>query len=113
MSSAKKIILIPIFIAIFTFSFTVLEFGLEIHMRTQLIEPFIFALSAVFCIFYASFRRRILTISLLLLALMVSTYLFDMLDFANWIGSLGFGIFVTVIFSYLPSIIKKGYIENL
>ncbi len=113
MNSAKKIILIPILIVIFTFSFTFLEIGLEIHKITQIIQPFIFALSAVLCILYNSLRRLILKISLVLLALMVLTYLFDNLDFANWIGSLGFGMLVIVIFSYLPILIKKGYIENL
>ncbi len=112
MNSGKKIILIPVLIVMFTLFFTFLEFGLEIDKITQIIQPFIFALSAVICFLYTRLRRLILIGSLVLLIVMILTYLFDKLDFANWIGSLGFGIFTIVIFSYLPNLTKKGCIEK-
>ncbi len=57
-------------------------------------------------------RRIILVLSLALLFLMVIIYLFNNIELANLIGSIGFGMFVTVVITYTPELIRKGYIER-
>lgn len=100
-------------IFIFAFSllfFLVLEYGMIPNQITDMFQPVIFA-SVVTAIFIkGKYRFVILRISLILLFLMVILYLLDQIIFASWIGSLGVGISVILIFSYFPKLIKDGHI---
>lgn len=112
MDSVKKIILALILIPLLAFVFVILDVGLEVNQFIQDLQPIIFAITVIICIFYLQFRRYILIISLILLFSMIVTYLFNMIEASNWIGSLGFGgLFITV-FSYFPQFIRSGYIEK-
>lgn len=112
MNASKKMILIPILIVIFTFVFTALNTGLDLKRFNQIIQPLIFALSITICILYSNFRKYLINASVVLLLSMVLTYMFNMLEIANWLGSLGFGMLFITIMSYLPQLIKKGNLEK-
>lgn len=105
MKGIKRIILALILIMVLTAVFTLLNY-------TSVIQPIIFALSATVNILYRTYTKLLLIVSLSLLSLMIIAYLFNQLNFSNWIGSLGFGLFIITIFSYLIELIKKGYIEK-
>lgn len=107
-----KIIFIPIVFIFFVFIFTILDTGIEVNQLALLIQPIIFALCAVITIFFINLRKVILITSLTLLSLMIFTYLLNLLDKSNWIGSLGFGMLVIVALSYLPNLIKEGFIHK-
>lgn len=96
--------------------FIILSFGLNVNLLEialfKFIQPVIFAVAAAICIFFTFLRKYLLMVSLALLIFMILTYLFNLFDFANWTGSLGFGILTIVVFSYIPQLIKKGYIEK-
>lgn len=96
----------------FTFVFTVLSFDLGVDQVTQIIQPLIFGLTTTISILYPALRKFILIISSTLLSLMIILYLFNLVDFSNWIGSLGFGMLIIVIFSYFKVLIKTGCIEK-
>lgn len=112
MEKVVKILVTLILIILFTLLFFVLDFGFSFNHVSQIIQPLIFATTAAICILYPYYKKPILFISQVLLFLMVVTYLIKMLDFSNWIGSLGFGMLFITIFSYLPQIFKRGYIEK-
>lgn len=112
MNNTRRVILIPIFSIIFFIVFVILDNGIEINSIGQLIQPLIFTLSLVTGTFFHSTRKYLLGTGIILLVFMIFTYLFASLDASNWIGSLGFGIFFTTVFTYLPEIISKGYIER-
>lgn len=112
MNQEKKIILIPILIPIFTLVFTVLNSGLKVNQLNQIIQPLAFALSATSCILFPNIRTNLIKGSLYILLSMVLVYLFNMLDIANWLGSLGFGVLFITIISYLPQLVKRGSIEK-
>lgn len=97
---------------IFSFIFTILDIGMEVKQPIQLTQPIIFALTAVSAIFFLRKRKLILIISLFLLSLMIFTYLLGLVDISNWIGSFGFGMFTIIVATYLPDLIKKGFIEK-
>lgn len=110
----KKINKIPaaaVAVLILTLLFAILSSGLDFE-GSDFIQPVIFAIAATICIFYSPFRKYILIIATALLTLMVATYLINKFDLSNWIGSLGFGAFTIVVFSYIPQLIKKGHIEK-
>lgn len=115
MKKIKKIFVVLIAILLI-WIFIILSFGLNVNLLEialfKLIQPVIFAVAATICIFYSSLRKYLLMASSALLIFMILTYLFNMLDVANWIGSLGFGAFAIVVFSYIPQLIKKGHIEK-
>lgn len=90
--------------------FEILEYGRLTLLINELIQPLIFSSSVVLIFLSHKFKQLSLWFSLILLALMVVFYLFNLLLVANWVGSLGFGVLVISIFSYLPSLIKYGHI---
>lgn len=98
------------FVSIFLFSF--LEFESSIIKIDTLIKPMIFAATLSISIVLPKLRKIILFLSLLLLAVMVLIYLFNMIEIANWIGSLGFGMLFIILATYLPKLLERGYIEK-
>lgn len=96
--------------------FIILSFGLNVNLLEialfKFVQPVIFAVVTTVCIFYTSLRRYVLIISSILLILMIITYLINKLDLSNWMGSMGFGILTIVVFSYVPQLLKKGYVEK-
>lgn len=103
--------LISIFIFVFSLLFfLVLEYGMIPNQITDMFQPVIFAFVVTAIFIKGQYRFVILRISLVLLFLMVILYLLDQIIFASWIGSLGVGISVILIFSYFPRLIKDGHI---
>lgn len=87
-----------------------LEDGEVVVSATSLFQPVVFSSVTVVIYLYNDSRRYILWISLILLMLMIILYFFGFLTYSNWIGGLGMGILVIVIFSYLPKLIRYGHI---
>ncbi len=108
MKIVKKILLILFFLVVFV----VLNEGGKINQMDQLIQPLLFAVSAVISVYSPKFRKYIIRLSAGLLFIMVITYLFNELEISSWMGSLGFGLLFISVFSYSPQLIKKGYIEG-
>lgn len=112
MNEVKRVILITVFSMIFLMVFIALDNGFNLNKTDQLIQPLIFTITFIASIFFHSTRRYLLGVSTILLCVMIFAYLFINLGISDWIGSLGFGIFFITIFTYLPEIISKGYIER-
>lgn len=108
----KKIIFGCISIVILTVIFTLLNLGGEVNQINQIFSPVVFAISGVGSVLIPTARRIFLIISLGLLSVMVFTYLLNMVDIANWMGSLGFGMLLVISCTYLPQFIKRGFIEK-
>lgn len=113
MNKTKKIILTPFLFIIFTFIFTILDVGLIINQFDQIIQPVFFSASLIICLLYSSNRKYILIVSIILLFLMILIYLLNMIVLSNWVGSLGLGILFITFTTYIPQLIKVGYIEKL
>ncbi len=112
MKETKKIFIALVLVIILTIIFTILDSGLRIKQLNLLIQPLIFALVATISFLFGSYRKLLLFFSANLLSLMIITYLFNLLDAANWVGSLGFGILIIVFCSYIPVLIKRDHIEK-
>lgn len=109
---ANKIILSPIVFIISFFVFVVLDVGMNIEHIYQAVQPLFFAITFVISLLFTEFRKYLLICSATLLIVLVVIYLFGMIEVSDWIGRLGFGILIIVLFSYLPQLIKRGYIEK-
>lgn len=109
----KKIILAVASVIILTLIFTLINSGAEIAQINQLFAPLLFAITFVICFISHAWRRMFLAIAAGLLGVMIFTDLFNMLEVANLLGSLGFGMFLLISLSYIPQLYKRGYIEKL
>lgn len=112
MKLIRKEVLAPILVVVFTLIFAILDVGTDIDQVNQIFKPTIFAICFIISIFYPFTRRYILTVSSILLLSMIFTYLFNMLEVSNWLGSLGFGMLFLTVISYTPQFLKKGCIEK-
>lgn len=108
----KKILLRVLLTIISFFIFWWLESGFKIEDVSAIIKPLVFA-SSVFLTFSIRPRRYLFYVSLLFYFLMVFLYLILQINLANLAGSLGVGILIVLILSYLGDLIKNGYLEKL
>lgn len=97
-------------VSVFVFSF--LEFESTLGKIDSLIQPLVFAATLSICLSLPRFKKFILLISLSFLMVMIVTYVFSQINLSNWIGGLGFGMLVITVATYLPELIKRGYIEK-
>lgn len=101
------VVVFPVFLTIFM----LLEYGRVTILTNEIIQPLIFTL-AVELIYLRVKRLSILWFASALLVLMVIFYLFNFLLLANWLGSLGFGMLFITSVSYMPELLKHGFIEK-
>ena len=104
-----KFLILPI---IFTILFNFLEYGFSWDRVDKFILPALLALVATINFFIVRARAYFLILSFVLLAVMVVLYLIDQLALSTNVGSFGFAVLIIIVISYIPELIKKGYIEK-
>lgn len=104
-----KFFILPL---ILTITFNFLEYGFSWDRVDKFIFPALLAVVAVLNFFIPRTRRYFLVLSFGLLAIMVVLYLIDQLSLSTQVGSFGFAVLILIVISYIPELIKKGYIEK-
>lgn len=110
MKNLLKLTVLPIFLMII---FNFLEYGGAWDGWNKFAYPALYTSISLVIVFKQSFRKLFLFVALSLISIMVVIYLFNEIYLSNLIGSLGLAILAIVFVSYIPGLIKKGYIENL
>lgn len=87
--------------------------GLRLDSITENLQVIIFATSLSSSIVWPIFRKFILLISLLLIICMAIFFVFDMIFWADVLGSTAFGLVILVILCYFPQFIKQGFIKKV
>ncbi len=105
----KVIIIFVVSMTVFSF----LEYETSLNKIHTLIQPLFFSITLSICLVWPSFRKIFIFCALIFLTIMIFTYLLNILDIAEWVGSLGFGMLVITLISFSGDFIKKGYIERL
>ena len=109
-----KIVLGYIILSILmVFLFNFLDYGNSWDKVDKFIFPIIFTTITLTNFLNHKLRKLFLVFAIAILALMILTYLLGELALANTIGSFGFALFVISIISYIPELVKKGYIEKI
>ena len=75
--------------------------------------PVILTVICELIFFSKKFKRVFLAVFLLLMSLMVFFYLLDDLLLATLLGNFAFSILPILLISYLPDLIKEGYVSKL
>lgn len=108
----KYLLAVLVFVVSLIF-FTLIEYGRLTTLITELFQPAIFALTLALIFLNHKLRKAIFWFSSSLFILMIVSYIFNFLQFANWAGSLGIGILIILVASYIPNLVKDGYIEEV
>ncbi|MBI2196504.1 hypothetical protein HYU45_02710 [Candidatus Daviesbacteria bacterium] len=71
--------------------------------------------SAVFAsaLVWPVLKRYVFLLSAILIVGIAPFYIFNIMDWANMLGSMGIGFVLLLVLSYLPDFIKRGYVEKL
>lgn len=101
-----------IFILLF-FIFSLAEYEQLNPNMNKYFQSLVFSTTSILAIFTPVFRRKLFYLAFLLLLMMVAFYLTGQLLWSNALASLGIGILLILSLSYVPEIIKKGYVEKL
>lgn len=106
-------LLLKLFVSIMSVGlFWWLESGFTLRNGDELVKSSIFAVS-LFIILTGEYKRFVLLVSFLLLIIMIILYLFWQIPLSSFFGSIGFGILSIFVLSYIPDLVRKGYIEKL
>lgn len=112
MNKSIRIILMFLLTAILTAILAFIDSDGDINDINQFYSPVILAFSFTISYFYPNIRKKLLIFSFILMLLMLVFYFTQHLDISNWFGSLGFGSLIFIIVSYLPELIRKGYVDR-
>lgn len=104
-----RFIILPVILII---AFNFLEYGLVWDKIYKFLYPMLLTVIFIINIEIPKLRRFFLYLAYGLLILMIFLYLVDLLNLADIIGSSGTTILIITLFTYLPQIIKVGFIEK-
>lgn len=79
----------------------------------KIIQAFIFAVELAVVIVWPKLKIFVFWQILLLIVVMSVFYVVGILELADMVGSTAFGLMIIIGFSYLPQIVKLGYIKDL
>lgn len=104
-----RFLILPLSLVVF-FNFS--EYGFEWNRPEKFIYPVILMILTLVIFLKTKLRKFFLTWSLVMLLLMIVLYLVGNIDMANIVGSFGFVLLIIVVTSYMPQIVKSGFIEK-
>lgn len=112
--SLKKNIIrnLLLFLLIFPVIFF-LNNGFSLEPYWRMAQVFIFTIVFVAVILWPKARKTIFSLGLVLIILMAIFYTLRLIELADITGSTGSGLVMINLVSYLPQLIKLGYIKNL
>jgi len=79
----------------------------------KVVQAVIFAIVFTVIISRSNLKKYFFWLGLILVILMMVLYVIGLIEWADIVGSTGVGIVMINIVSYLPQLIRLGYIKNL
>lgn len=108
----KKTLKFFLFFLICLGLFYVLEYGPALDNNSKFIKPILLSGFTVTILSHQQRTRYILFFSIFCLSIMVLTSIINWSEISNMFGSFGFSLLIISVLSYIPQIIKKGYVEK-
>lgn len=87
--------------------------GLLTDSNVKISQTVIFTTVLSMTAVWPNLRRSVLLGSLFLIVVMAVLYIVNMIELADMAGSTGIGLIVINLLSYLPQLVKLGYIKKL
>lgn len=108
----KIFLLVILFISSFL-AFNVIEFEPLNQAGNKYLQSLVFSATFTVSIFAPKFRMKLFYLSFFLLLPAVILYLLQQLMMANVFSSISVGMLLLISISYVPELLKKGYVEKL
>lgn len=109
----KKIIFILIIFVSSFLIFNLIEFTLLNQSMSKYLQSLIFSTILVLSLFQPKLRIKFIFTSFFLIFAVILLYLINQLSLSNALASASLGMITIVLFTYLPQLIKKGFVEKL
>lgn len=109
----NKLIIVLITSPILYFFLNLIEFEPLNQATSKYFQSLLFVLTYMVVVLRPTFRLKIIYLAFFLLLVMVGFYLLQRINLANSLASIAIGILFISSISYLPEIIKKGFVEKL
>ncbi len=104
------------FILLFLILLPVISFintNLLINFWAKMSQDLIFSVCLSSSIFFPGLKKYYLILAAILIVLMVGSFMFKVVAISDLLGSTAIGIVTVILISYVPQLVKKGYIENI
>lgn len=108
---AKIFIALMLFAASY-FVFNMAEFEPLNQAMNKNFQSLAFSAVLVISFFKPNLRRKLIYAASFLVSVAAGFYLINRLDLSNSFASIGIGMLLLILISYLPQLVKKGYVEN-
>lgn len=105
----KAIKKITLFLFFFGF-FLILNSGFKFDSWDSLFQTLFFTLMTLLLISQPWLKKVFIILSVILFVMMVVFFIFDLINVANFFGSLGFGVLIISGLFYLQRLLKHGYL---
>lgn len=92
--------------------FNTLEYGFEWNRIDQFVYPAVLTIITLIIFFVPRLRKLFFISAFFILSVMILIYLLGDLNLANMVGSFGLALLLIVVSSYIPQLIRKGYLEK-
>lgn len=79
----------------------------------KVLQAVIFSVVFTTILILPKWKKIVFWVSFLLFVVMAILYVVGLMDAADMVGSTGFGILIVNVLSYIPQLVKLGYIKEL
>lgn len=108
----KIFLLVILFVSSFLV-FNLIEFEPLNQAVSKYLQSFMFSMALIVSIARPCLKVKLFYLGFLFIFLMVMFYLSGRLPLSNSFASIGIGIITIVSLTYLPQLVKKGFVPNL
>ena len=77
------------------------------------LQAVFFAAAFALLIVWPIYKKYVFLISAILLIGMAPFFMFNIMAWADILGSTGIGLILLLLISYMPQLVKKGYVEKM
>lgn len=112
-SFKKNIVKVLLFIILLFPVMLFLNTGFLIETPWKIIQALIFTVVFTAVLIWPGLKKIIFYLGLVLITLTAILYIVSLMEWADIIGSTGFGFVIINLLAYLPQMIKLGYIKRL
>lgn len=102
-----------LFMTVITPVMLFLNTGFLLETPWKIIQALIFAAVLTAVLLKPDFKRIVFYLSLALFVATAILYILDLMEWADITGSSGFGFVIINLFTFLPQMIRLGYIKKL
>lgn len=112
MKNKIRVVVVLIISPVLFFIFNLVEFEPLNQATSKYLQSLLFVLTFITVTLKPKFKIIIFYLAFILLLIMIGFYLLQKITVANSLASIAIGILLITSLTYLPQILKNGYVEK-